>query len=122
MGKARVVKSDNELALMQYTIDVCEIGIQRMYDELKPGMSENELWAYLHFENIKHGGEWIETRIMSSGPRTNPWMQESSSRVMQKGLIVNFDTDLVGPFGYLADISRAWTVGHTKPTDEQRKL
>jgi Xaa-Pro dipeptidase len=122
MGKARLVKSDNELALMQYTIDICEIGIQRMHDELKPGMSENELWAYLHFENIKHGGEWIETRIMSSGPRTNPWMQESSSRIMQKGEIVNFDTDLVGPFGYLADISRAWTVGHTKPTDEQRKL
>ena len=122
MGKARLVKSDNELALMQYTIDVCEIGMQRMYDEVRPGMSENELWAYLHFENIKHGGEWIETRILSSGQRTNPWMQESSSRKMKEGEIVNFDTDLVGPFGYLSDISRSWTVGHTKPTDEQRKL
>ena len=122
LGTAKLIKSDDEIALMQHTINVAQEGIQRMHRELKPGMSENELWAFLHFENIKHGGEWIETRLLASGPRTNPWLQESSSRVMQEGELIGFDTDLIGPFGYCADISRTWTVGHTRPSDEQKKL
>lgn len=122
MEEARRIKSADELALMRWTINVCEQGIARMHDELRPGMTENELWAWLHYENIRNGGEWIETRLLASGPRTNPWMQESSDRVMQAGEIVSFDTDLIGPYGYCADISRAWTVGHVAPTDEQRRL
>ncbi|MEH6575495.1 MAG: Xaa-Pro peptidase family protein [Amphritea sp.] len=122
MEEARKIKSAQELELMRWTIRVCEQGIQRMHDELRPGMTENELWAWLHFENIRNGGEWIETRLLASGPRTNPWMQESSDRVMQEGEIIAFDTDLIGPYGYLADISRAWTVGHVAPTAEQRRL
>ncbi len=60
----------------------------------------------------------VREQLLASGPRTNPWMQESSDRVMQAGEIVSFDTDLIGPYGYCADISRAWTVGHVAPTDE----
>ncbi|KFX69468.1 peptidase M24 [Pseudomonas taeanensis MS-3] len=122
LEQARAIKSEDELELMKWTIRVCEHGMQRMHDELQPGMTENELWAYLHFENIRHGGEWIETRLLASGPRTNPWMQESSDRVMQEGEIIAFDTDMIGPYGYCADISRAWTVGHVPPTAEQRRL
>jgi Xaa-Pro aminopeptidase len=122
MEDARKIKSPDEITLMRWTIDVCQQGIARMHSELKPGMTENALWAWLHYENIRHGGEWIETRLLNSGPRTNPWMQESSNRVMQKGELVCFDTDLIGPYGYCADISRAWTVGHVQPSDEQRRL
>jgi Xaa-Pro aminopeptidase len=122
LERARSEKSTDELEIIRWTIGACEQGIQRMYDELKPGMTEQELWAYLHFENIRLGGEWIETRLLSSGHRTNPWMQECSGRVMKEGDLVAFDTDLVGPYGYCADISRAWTVGHVLPTDEQRVL
>ena len=122
MERARLIKSSDELTLMRHTIAVAERGIQRMHDELKPGMTENEIWAFLHFENIQHGGEWIETRLLSSGPRTNPWMRESSPRVMQEGDLLSFDTDLIGPFGYCADISRSWTVGHVAPSATQRRL
>jgi Xaa-Pro aminopeptidase len=122
MELARTIKSDDELAVMQAAIDVCERGIQRMHDVLQPGMTEQELWAHLHFENIKLGGEWIETRLLASGNRTNPWMQECSPKVMRKGELIAFDTDLVGPFGYCADISRTWTVGHVRPNDDQRRL
>ena len=122
MEDARTVKSSDELEIMAWTIQVAEIGIQRMYDELCPGMTENQLWAWLHYENIRYGGEWIETRLLSSGPRTNPWMRESSHRIMQEGDLLSFDTDLIGPYGYIADISRAWTVGHVPPTPKQRQL
>lgn len=119
---ARCVKSPEEVSVMRRSIAVCESGIQRMHEALVPGITEQELWAHLHFENIKHGGEWIETRLLASGERTNPWMQECSAKVLREGELLAFDTDLVGPYGYCADISRTWTVGHVRPTDEQRHL
>ena len=119
--QARVIKSPEELKCMKAAIEVGEIGINKMRKELKAGMTENELWSILHKTNIEHGGEWIECRILSSGQRTNPWMQESSNKVIQRGEIVSFDTDMVGPYGYCADISRAFVEGH-KFNEDQKKL
>jgi len=119
--QARVIKSPEELKCMKASIEVAEIGINKMREELKAGMTENELWSILHKTNIENGGEWIECRILSSGSRTNPWMQESSNKVIQKGEIVSFDTDMVGPYGYCADISRAFVEGH-KFNEDQKKL
>ena len=80
------------------------------------------MWSVLQSENFKRGGEWIETRILNSGPRSNPWMQECGPRVIQHGDIFAFDTDLIGPYGMCADISRTWIVGDDKASDEQRRL
>ena len=121
LEQARVIKSPEELKCMKTAIDVAEIGVTKMRNELKAGMTEDELWSILHKTNIEHGGEWIECRILSSGERTNPWMQESSNKVIQKGEIVSFDTDMVGPYGYCADISRAFVEGN-KFNDDQKKL
>jgi Xaa-Pro aminopeptidase len=76
----------------------------------------------LHQTNIELGGEWIETRLLSSGPRTNPWFQECSERVIEAGDMVSFDTDLIGPNGYCSDLSRSWICGERKPSNEQRTL
>ena len=121
LEQARVIKSPDELICMKAAIEVAEKGVSKMRSDLKPGMTEDELWSILHKTNIENGGEWIECRILSSGERTNPWMQESSNKVMQQGEIVAFDTDMVGPYGYCADISRAFVVGN-KFNDEQKKL
>jgi len=121
LEQARVIKSSEELKCMKAAIDVAEIGVTKMRNELKAGMTEDELWSILHKTNIEHGGEWIECRILSSGERTNPWMQESSNKVIQKGEIVSFDTDMVGPYGYCADISRAFVEGNIF-NDDQKKL
>ena len=119
--RARVIKSPEELKCMKAAIEVSGIGISKMREELKAGMTEDELWSILHKTNIEHGGEWMECRILSSGQRTNPWMQESSNKVIQKGEMVSFDTDMVGPYGYCADISRAFVEGH-KFNEDQKKL
>ena len=121
MENARDVKSDGEIALMRHSIAVCEAAIEQMRRAMRPGITENALWAELHHGNIVGGGEWIETRLLASGPRTNPWFQECSMRVIEKGDMVSFDTDLVGPYGYCCDMSRSW-VCDAKPTDEQREL
>ena len=42
--------------------------------------------------------------------------------MIQAGDLVAFDTDMVGPLGYLADISRSWVCPGRKSTGEQRRL
>lgn len=119
---ARSIKSSDELACIAASIAATQAGMARMRDELRPGMTEQALWAILHQTNIERGGEWIETRLLSSGPRTNPWMQECGERVIRNGELVCFDTDLIGPYGYCADISRCYLAGTARPSPAQRKL
>ena len=122
MEQARVIKSADEIACMNHAISVCEAGFARMREALVPGLTENELWAILHETNIAMGGEWIETRLLSSGGRTNPWFHECSDKVIRAGELVAFDSDLIGPFGYCADISRTYFCGPGRPSDEQKRL
>ena len=119
---ARMIKGTDELKLMEWTIRVAEAGMARMYDLSVAGRSEQEIWAELHHENIRSGGEWIETRLLATGPRTNPWFQECSDRIAQTGEIVAFDTDMIGPYGYCADLSRSWTIDHVPMSDAQKRL
>ena len=119
---ARAIKNDNEIRAMRCAVHACEMAVEEMRYAMRPGVSENEMWAALHAGNIKRGGEWIETRILSSGPRTNPWFQECGPRIMQEGDMMAFDTDLVGTYGYCCDISRSWIVGDVAPTEEQKTL
>ena len=119
---ARTIKSAEELHCMGQAIAVCEAAMAALRAALRPGMTENQLWAILNQVNAAMGGEWIETRLLASGGRTNPWFQEASGRVVRPGELVAFDTDMIGPFGYCADISRTFFCGPGRPSDEQRRL
>ena len=119
---ARKIKDTNELNAMRCAISSCEAAMTEMRTLMKPGRSEVELWAELQRGNHIRGGEWIETRILSSGPRTNPWFQEAGPRTMQEGDILAFDTDLIGTYGYCADLSRTWKVGDAAPTTYEKSL
>jgi Xaa-Pro aminopeptidase len=120
--RARSIKSADEITLMRWTLKVAESGMERMRAASVPGVTENEIWAELHHENIRSGGEWFEARLLSSGPRTNPWYQEASDRVVRAGEMIAFDTDMVGPYGYCADLSRSWICGGVPMTAGQRGI
>ncbi len=122
MELARQIKCAEEIKAMRCAIHACERSIETMYSHLRPGIMEQHLWSYLHAENIKRGGEWIETRLLASGPRCNPWHQECSSRQIQAGELVAFDTDLIGPYGICVDISRTWLCGDVMPTEAQSDI
>ena len=119
---ARIIKTAEEIDAVRRSIDVCQAAIRRMIAESKPGMTEQQIWSLLHQTNIAMGGEWIETRLFTSGPRTNPWYQEASDKIVEDGEMVSLDSDMVGPLGYSADISRSWVVGSKAPTSSQRRL
>ena len=112
---ARAIKNDNEIRAMRCAVHACEMAVEEMRYAMRPGVSENEMWAALHAGNIKRGGEWIETRLLASGPRTNPWFQECGPRKLQNNEILAFDTDLVGIYGFCIDISRTWWIGDQAP-------
>ena len=118
MEHARSIKSHDEVLAMKCSIHACETSVALMEEHAAPGMSENEVWAILHCENIKRGGEWIETRLLTSGPRTNPWFQECGPRTIKENEILAFDTDLIGCYGICCDISRTWWMGPNRPRDD----
>ncbi len=118
--KARAIKGPDEIAAMRCASLACEASVRAMEDyarEMGPTgtVSEDDVWAVLHAENIRRGGEWIETRLLTSGPRTNPWFQECGPRKLQPDEILAFDTDLVGCYGICVDISRTWWIGDAPP-------
>jgi Xaa-Pro aminopeptidase len=120
--RARAVKGPEEIELIRRSVQVCDTAVTALRDALQPGMTENEAWGLLVGREFALGGEYVECRLLSSGPRTNPWFQEASDRPIEPGDLVAFDTDLIGPAGYLADLSRTYLVGSTKPTARQQRL
>lgn len=118
--KCRSVKGADEILAMRCAVHACESAIAEMEQFARSQIpltevSEDDVWAVLHAENIRRGGEWIETRLLASGPRTNPWFQECGPRIVQNNEIISFDTDLIGSYGICVDISRSWWIGDESP-------
>ena len=121
--KVRSIKGPDEILAMRCAHHACEAAIAEMEAAARAGvpkgnMSEDDIWAELHAGNIRRGGEWIETRLLASGPRTNPWFQECGPRLVQNNEIVAFDTDLIGSYGICIDISRTWWIGDERPRQD----
>ena len=122
MEEARVVKSSEEIAAMRCAVHACEAAIADMRAAFEPGVTEMGLWAVLQAGNYARYGEWIETRLLASGPRTNPWYQEASSRRVQAGELMGFDTDMICAYGACVDVSRTWLCGGGRPTPAQHDV
>jgi len=119
---ARCIKSDEEMKCVVASLRATEIGVAKLRDAIRPGITENELWSVLHQSVIALNGDYVETRLLSSGERTNPWFQESASKVIGENELVALDTDVVGCHGYYSDFSRTFHAGPNKPSEAQKTL
>ncbi len=120
--RVRAIKGEDEILAMRCAHHACETAVAEMEafaraEVPKGRTSEDAIWAELHAANIRRGGEWIETRLLTSGPRTNPWFKECGPRIVGTDEIVAFDTDLIGCYGMCIDISRTWWMGPARPTN-----
>jgi Xaa-Pro aminopeptidase len=120
--RARAIKSPEEVKCVVASLRATERAVGSLRAALKPGMTENQLWSLLHQGVIAEDGDYVETRLLSSGPRSNPWFQECGPRVIEADELVALDTDVVGRFGYYADFSRTFHSGPGRPSAAQRDL
>ncbi len=119
---ARAVKSAEEMKCVRASLRATEVAVARLRAAIRPGISENALWSVLHQAVIAQDGDYVETRLLNAGQRTNPWFQEAGQRLIGEDELVALDTDVVGCFGYYADFSRTFHSGPGAPTAKQREL
>lgn len=118
----RRIKTPEEVACLAQSMAASEAAVAEVEAAIRPGITENELFAIMYGNVIEQGGEFIETRLLSSGPRTNPWFNEASDRVIRPGELVALDTDTIGCHGYYSDFSRTFHVGPGRPSGYQQSL
>ncbi len=119
---ARRLKTPEELACLQVSMAATEAAVHAVEQAIRPGVSETELFGTMYGEVIRQGGEMIETRLLNSGPRTNPWFNEAAERRVRPGELVCLDTDTIGCDGYYSDFSRTFFCGPGRPSGYQKSL
>jgi Xaa-Pro aminopeptidase len=67
MHRLRVVKSPDELKLIEKAVEITHAGFERVAKFLKPGVNETELEAEFAHEFILRGGQFAYTPIIASG-------------------------------------------------------
>ena len=97
---ARAIKTPEEIACSKRSMACVMAAEQALQDAARPGITENALWAEFHRHVIANDGDYVETRLLSAGERTNPWFQETGDHAIQAGDLIAHDTDVVGPHGY----------------------
>ena len=119
---ARAIKSAEEMKCVNASLRATEIGVAKLREAIRPGLTEAELWSVLHQSIIAQNGDYVETRLLNAGERTNPWFQETSDNVIGVNELIALDTDVVGCHGYYSDFSRTFHSGPGKPSAAQREL
>lgn len=108
---ARIYKTPDEIELLRQAVTVAEVALHDMEQAIRPGITENELLATFWHRMLALGGEHCFTRLIASGYKTNPWFHEAGSKMVRPGDLVGIDTDMIGPEGYVCDISRTFLCG-----------
>jgi Xaa-Pro aminopeptidase len=118
--EAREVKTEEELGVVRLNGTIGDEMLAELEAAIRPGVREYELLAALSHALLRRHGEFLSTRLLASGDRTNPWMHEAHGRVVRAGEMVALDTDAHGYEGYVIDVSRGFLCGDGPPDREQR--
>jgi Xaa-Pro aminopeptidase len=108
---ARILKTLDEIELLRQSATVADAALYDLENAIRPGITENELLAVFWHRMLALGGEHCFTRLLASGYKTNPWFHEAGSKMVRPGDLVGIDTDMIGPEGYVCDISRTFLCG-----------
>jgi Xaa-Pro dipeptidase len=117
---AREVKTPEEITLMRLNGAVIQEMLREFESHLAAGVRERDLLAVLSDTMLRRGGEYLATSTVCSGPNTNPWRAEATSRSVEPGDLVFVDTDTVGIEGYFFCVSRTFLCGDGPARTEYR--
>ena len=122
MSRTRRVKLPLEIDYMREAMRRTVGAVRHMEAELRPGMTENEIWSRFVSALIAGHGEMVSTRLLESGPNTFPYFQECGTRVIENGDLVCLDTDAIAFESCSVDFSRTFIAGDASVRPEQRDL
>ena len=120
VSQLRVVKDNDEIALMRKAGELTSLGMKIAYETLSAGMKEIEVAAEIEYAMRKHGsyGTAFDTAV-SSGPASAFPHGGCSDREIRPGELVVVDFGAVYK-GYRSDMTRTLVAG--KPSEKQQRI
>jgi Xaa-Pro dipeptidase len=110
MLDARVIKSHDEIMLLNQAAAMVDGVYQHIVDELKPGVRENEIVALASKRLYELGSDQVEAVNSISGERCNPHPHNFTDRIIRPGDQAFFD--IIHSFnGYRTCYYRTFGVG-----------
>jgi len=119
MFDARVIKSPEELKIIELSASLVDGVYAQIVDFIRPGVREHEIVARIAGWLIEHGVDRISGINCVSGPRSNPHPHDYSDRMIRPGDLVFIDI-MSHYLGYATCYYRTFAV--TRATQRQRDV
>ena len=117
MLEAREIKNVDEIALLNRAATMVDGVYHQIFEELRPGVRENDIVANANRFLYEHGSDDVEAINAISGERCNPHPHNFTDRMIRPGDQAFFDV-LQSYMGYRTCYYRTFNVG--RATDSQR--
>jgi Xaa-Pro aminopeptidase len=114
MLEAREIKSADEIALLNRAAAMVDGAYHLVYEELKPGVRENDIVASVNKFLYQNGSDDVEAINAISGERCNPHPHNFTDRMLRPGDQAFFDI-LQSFMGYRTCYYRTFNVGRATP-------
>ena len=111
MSEARVIKTQDEISLLNMSAMMVDAAYDELYRAMKPGMRENQAVGLVSKVLYDLGSEYVEAVNAISGERCNPHPHVFSDRVLRPGDPVYYDI-LHSYMGYRTCYYRCFTIGY----------
>jgi len=110
MLEARKIKTVDEISLLTHAAGMVDASYQLIYEQLKPGVRENDMVGLVSDFLYRNGSEMVEGVNAISGERCNPHPHVASDRMLRPGDPAYFDI-LHSYMGYRTCYYRTFAVG-----------
>ena len=110
MQQARVIKTADEITLLNTACMMVDAAYEELYREMRPGMQENECVGLVNKVLYDMGSEFVEGVNAISGERCNPHPHVYTDRALRPGDPAYFDI-LHSFMGYRTCYYRTFAVG-----------
>ncbi|HSF30761.1 MAG TPA: Xaa-Pro peptidase family protein [Candidatus Tectomicrobia bacterium] len=114
MLEARMLKSQDELTLLNMAAAMVDGVYQDIYEALKPGVRENEIVALATKRLYEMGADSVEAINSISGERCSPHPHNFTDRLIRPGDQAFFDI-IMSFIGYRTCYYRTFNVGRATP-------
>jgi Xaa-Pro dipeptidase len=117
MLDARVIKSPDEITLLNQAAAMVDGVYQDIVEMLKPGVRENQIVAHANKRLYEMGSDQVEAINAISGERCNPHPHNFTDRLIRPGDQAFFD--IIHSFnGYRTCYYRTFSVGSSTPAQQ----